>query len=157
MAQQVKSTHRGHCQICGRLQAVQAPKGVLAKHGYTVKGWGYFMGTCQGSDRLPLQQERTLTDSTCANVTKHAERMEQRVVDLKAGTVTPATCHGAYDPKTRDYVKVPWADATEYQRREAVEREVWSAESEARHARSYVRDMQKLASEVHGQPLVEIK
>jgi hypothetical protein len=31
MAQQTKSTHQAHCQVCGRLQAVMAHTGRIAK------------------------------------------------------------------------------------------------------------------------------
>ncbi len=50
-----KATHNGTCQACGRTQAVRA-NGRLAKHGYTVD-YGYFSGTCSGSDKLPLEQD----------------------------------------------------------------------------------------------------
>jgi len=50
-----KATHNGTCQACGRKQAVKA-NGLLAQHGYTVD-YGYFNGTCSGSDYRPLEQD----------------------------------------------------------------------------------------------------
>jgi hypothetical protein len=47
------ATHRGTCQICGRVQKL--PHGYLAKHGYTVEDWG-FTGTCDGSGYLPFEE-----------------------------------------------------------------------------------------------------
>ena len=38
-----KHTHTGTCQICGRRQAVNVKTGRLAKHGYTVARFGFFM------------------------------------------------------------------------------------------------------------------
>jgi len=162
MAQQVKSTHRGHCQICGRLQAVQAPKGMLAKHGYTVKGWGYFRGVCQGSDRLPLQQERKHTDATCAAVTAHAEHMDKLAEQYRTGERLPTeakTGKRVFDQKLGYHVDEygPFAEATVYAQEEAVKRAVWSCEQEARQARGYVDSMQKLAAKVHGTALLPIK
>lgn len=46
------ATHRGTCQVCGRLQKL--PGGVLSKHGYTKK-WGFFEGTCPGADYRPYE------------------------------------------------------------------------------------------------------
>lgn len=161
MAQQVKSTHRGHCQICGRLQAVQAPKGLLAKHGYTVKGWGYFMGTCQGSDKLPLQVERKHTDSTCAAVAAHAERMDKLAEQYRTGAKLPEqakTGKRVLDQKLGYHVDEygPFGEQNQYHQEQAVAREVAHCEMEARHACGYVRDMQKLAAEVHGTELLPI-
>lgn len=48
-------THKGHCQLCDRLQAVNNKTGLLAKHGYT-KRWSYFVGTCPGSDHKPYEK-----------------------------------------------------------------------------------------------------
>lgn len=49
-----KSTHTGICQACGRRQAVHVKSGLIAKHGYTTE-YGFFNGTCGGSDELPLE------------------------------------------------------------------------------------------------------
>lgn len=56
----IKSTHKGHCQFCGRLQML--PNGNLAKHGYTINH-GYFSGTCIGSENLPFEQSCSLLES----------------------------------------------------------------------------------------------
>jgi hypothetical protein len=42
----------GHCQICDRYQKI--PKGLLAKHGYS-REYGFFNGTCHGSDHPPYE------------------------------------------------------------------------------------------------------
>lgn len=49
-----KATHTGTCQICGRPQKL--PSDMLAKHGYKVAGYGFFVGTCHGSDSLPYEK-----------------------------------------------------------------------------------------------------
>ena len=58
-----KHTHKGHCQCCGRVQAVRNNNGLLAKHGYTVD-YGFFDGVCDGSDNLPLEVDKDLAEDT---------------------------------------------------------------------------------------------
>jgi hypothetical protein len=157
MAQQTKSTHRGHCQVCGRLQAVMSVSGVLAKHGYQVKGWGYFHGVCQGSDTYPLEHDRTLCDRICETLTSHAAEQAKAAEAFRTGKQTPQFVWGKYLPEKRDYERIDWAQGTELQQRDEVNRLVWLCENEARHARAHVDCMQKLAARVHGQALVEIK
>lgn len=70
-----KATHNGNCQCCGRSQAVNAKTQKIAKHGYTVD-WGFFNGQCAGSDKLPLQLDRTITDSTIKHLREFAAEME---------------------------------------------------------------------------------
>ena len=36
-----KGQHRGHCQVCGRIQVV-LPSGNIAKHGYRVAGFHFY-------------------------------------------------------------------------------------------------------------------
>jgi hypothetical protein len=48
----MKATHKGTCQICGRMQAL--PKGLLAMHGYDT-AHGFFNGICRGSGNLPYE------------------------------------------------------------------------------------------------------
>ena len=55
----MKATNRGTCQWCGRVQML--PNGKLAKHGYTLL-WGFFSGTCPGSDALPFEISTDLID-----------------------------------------------------------------------------------------------
>tara|TARA_Y100000816_G_scaffold177373_1_gene128019 strand:- start:625 stop:1464 length:840 start_codon:yes stop_codon:yes gene_type:complete len=60
-------THRGHCQACGRVHAVDTAKNLLAKHGYTVE-FGYFDGVCTGSDRKPLEVDKSFTEATIVRI-----------------------------------------------------------------------------------------
>lgn len=61
----MKHTHRGHCQLCDRLQAVHPITGMLAKHGYT-KQWGFFQGTCPGSGHAPYEHSAELVAPAAA-------------------------------------------------------------------------------------------
>lgn len=69
-----KATHNGHCQVCGRTQAVNSKTGRLAKHGYTVD-WGFFNGVCHGSGNLPLEVDTTVTKTTIEKLTKESDRL----------------------------------------------------------------------------------
>ena len=60
-------THRGHCQACGRVQAVDTANNLLAKHGYTVD-FGYFDGICKGSDRKPLEVDKSFSEATIVRI-----------------------------------------------------------------------------------------
>jgi len=62
-------THKGHCQVCGAMHAVDNSHNGLAKHGYDVS-WGFFNGVCSGADNLPIQLDRTLADKTIASLDK---------------------------------------------------------------------------------------
>lgn len=68
-------THTGICQACGRRHAVNPKSGKLAKHGYTVD-WGFFNGTCQGSDHPPLEQDTTLNIAIVAELRQRAARLD---------------------------------------------------------------------------------
>ena len=62
-------THRGHCQACGKVQAVDTTNNLLAKHGYTVD-FGYFDGVCTGSDRQPLEVDKSFTEATIVRISE---------------------------------------------------------------------------------------
>lgn len=157
-----KSTHHGHCQACGRLQLL--PGGVLAKHGYKVAGFGFFMGTCRGSDRNPLEVDRTITDQIIVDLGAYADRQDARAARLTAGDEVLDEVDSGKQQKV-EYMRngrqswrwvaimVAWADADEYQRRRAIERAVFGCNREAKQARSFAGDLQKLIARVHGQPL----
>lgn len=74
-------THRGHCQLCDHLQAVNPKTGLLAKHGYH-KQWGFFSGTCPGSDHLPYQVATYLIPGQVVAVKATVGRLEERIVTL---------------------------------------------------------------------------
>lgn len=69
-------THKGHCQVCGNLHAVDNSHNGLAKHGYDVS-WGFFNGVCSGADNLPIQLDRTLADRTISSLEKEIVRLQK--------------------------------------------------------------------------------
>lgn len=119
------STHKGHCQACGRLQML--PKGNLALHGYTVSG-GFFSGVCRGSKFLPFEE-------SCDQVRRYIAEAKASLASLEAFITTlrqPVTegnvawfRSSLASPKGRYYgsVRGPWTEreiTTETNEREYV-------------------------------------
>jgi hypothetical protein len=131
----------------------------LAKHGYTVEG-GYFQGTCRGSHRTPVQFDRSLTDSTIADLGRYARERDIQAEDLKAGTVTPAKIKTGdklnRQTYTYDPIYIQFHQGTADQQQNAVKMAIARAESDAIHARAHAKSLKKMADELHGTPLVTI-
>src|SRR3982751_1206469 len=83
-----KHTHTGHCQACTHIQAVSVTTGGIAKHGYTTR-FGFFAGTCKGSDKLSLQVSREYADAILVELAAYAAEHDAHVAALQAGTKTP--------------------------------------------------------------------
>jgi hypothetical protein len=75
----MKSTHKGHCQVCGRLQML--PKGKLSKHGYEVR-WSTFTGTCWGADHLPFEQDISLIQGAIKRAEMEITGTEREIAQL---------------------------------------------------------------------------
>jgi hypothetical protein len=149
---------RGNCQCCGRDQAV-VEDGRMAKHGYEVVGRGhsgYFKGVCQGNRYKPLQQDRDIANEIIKSCRQDALRLDQRAADYRAGEIVPEFCRGPWDPKAREYTKIPFADAEHYQRRQSIDSAIYECESRARAARSHADGLERLADALHGTQLREV-
>lgn len=81
-----KATHRGTCQVCGRVQAVNAKTGMLAKHGYTVE-WGWFEGTCRGSDHLPFEKSCELVKESIVWAEERLVYLAKKIEETKEWTL----------------------------------------------------------------------
>ena len=81
-----KATHKGTCQVCGRVQAINAKTGMLAKHGYTVE-WGWFEGTCRGSDHLPFEKSCELVKKSIVWAEERLVALANMIEETKAWTV----------------------------------------------------------------------
>lgn len=80
MANTRKATHDGHCQVCGSRQRL--PQGTLAKHGYTTR-WGFFTGTCYGSEQLPFEQDKSLVERAIADAEAQKANIERQATELR--------------------------------------------------------------------------
>ena len=156
----MKHTHRAHCQACGRIQALsKVSSGFIAKHGYKVT-FGYFMGVCQGSDRLPLETNRELADATVVAVREYADKQEARVEALKAGKEFPLTASTGEMARTPSggykVVMVPFAEASKPQQDRAVAVMIAGVEANVRGLRSHADQIVKLIAEVHGKAPIAV-
>ena len=159
-------SHIGHCQACSAIQVV-IPGQVMAKHGYKVKGLGFFMGVCQGSGEAPLEVSRDFLDATIVALTDYAARADGEVAGLRAGSIVPAKVadidqvgNQRLGPRKgwgvpREGLPVMWADANAKQRASGIEDAIRAAEGEARNARAHIKGLHDLAARVHGQALTD--
>lgn len=161
------STHTGICQACGRRQAVHVKTGLIAKHGYTTE-YGFFNGTCGGSDALPLELDTKVNVATVDALIKFAAKQEAQA-EGEINTV-PVTVYerDAYGRRQKATVQV---GAEEYAARhdcygrfeDAVQRVRYGLRRTAEIVRADAADLKALRNKVHGQPLqpraveVEIK
>lgn len=99
MAKQTKATHNGTCQVCGSVQAVHPETGRLAKHGYTVQ-WGFFLGTCYGSDHFPYEISKDLIEQSIANAKHSALRQRELAEETRKRTADDAVWVSHYRPAT---------------------------------------------------------
>lgn len=155
------ATHNGTCQACGRQHAVNVKSGLLAKHGYTVD-WGFFNGTCQGSDHLPLEHDTALNLAIIDSLRTRAAQL-----DLEAeGEITKVRVQVGREYKNgkrvaitalldreafaasdcRKYGYYDFDQQVEYTRR--------ALRRQAELFRAHADDLDRLRDARHGQPLI---
>jgi hypothetical protein len=155
-------THRGHCQLCTMVQAIDPTTGAIALHGYTVSQNGYFVGTCPGSNHKSLHADRTRADKSIADARAEAVRMKHEADELYRGNVTPARAwDGTYHdvpaptesrPKaTRpERTMIAFADATVEQQRRQVTQEINDRLDRANRCTAYANDLEAWANKITG-------
>lgn len=131
----------------------------LAKHGYTVD-YGFFNGTCDGSDRQPVQTERSVTDATIEGLGKFAVKCDTTAAKMKAGEAHPDLIKTGEnlnrDTNRYEPVYITWEQGTPDRQRRAVELAIHALEGDARHARAHARYLLEMADRLHGAALVAI-
>jgi uncharacterized protein YciI len=153
-------THRGHCQLCIRVQAIDMRTGEVAKHGYSVPN-GYYVGTCPGSGEKSLHAERRLADAAIKSARERAAHCMAHVERLNNGTATPDLAwSGRYvnvekvsrrtgqTYRVSEQEMIPFAQAPAVYQGEAVRREVFEYEAHARNANDYANDLTKWAADI---------
>lgn len=141
-----RHTHRAHCQLCARIQAVDAD-GAVAKHGYTV-AYNYFSGTCPGSGEYNLHVDRALADEAVKEARASASRLLMLASAYEAGTAHPI--EGWNGEHRREKVMAKWEELSGRLQRYAVERSVSELKSRARVARVYADNLEAMAEKVTG-------
>jgi len=144
---------RGHCQMCGREQAVTS--GRMAHHGYTVES-GYFQGVCSGHQHSPIEHDRTVADKVVRDVRKQAEELLARAARYESGESNPAFGFLMTCPRKTD-VKVPFEDLPEHRQRDVRTGEIWRARSQAKAATEFATFLNGMADTFHGKQLAEVE
>lgn len=83
----------GVCQICGKEHKVDIKTGLLAEHGYKVE-FGYYQGSCVGSDQLPL-------NVSCDFLRKEYAKVDSELENLK--DKADYDIHHSYEAERYDY------------------------------------------------------
>lgn len=146
---------RGHCQMCGRQQAVRSG---ISAHGYTVAN-GWFQGVCHGHRYAPLETQRTETDSMIVEILAGAAALRIKAAEMLAGKIDPVE----YDTGRRRNVNgkfVPvlelFADAPEYRQQDIRSRLSWNMTKRAEAGEDFAKYMGALADKVHGTALAVV-
>jgi hypothetical protein len=149
------ATHNGTCQACGRVQAIRA-NGLLAKHGYTTE-YGFFNGTCSGSDHPPLELQTGHNEQVVIRLREWADaqqaKAEGEILQVPVTKYVPG--HGS---RTKTTV---WVDQAAYEAdrdlygrwEHAVESFRRQLRGKASQARLSADELVRLRSEVYGQPV----
>ena len=146
---------RGHCQCCGRQQAV---RGGIAAHGYTVAN-GWFQGVCQGHRYAPLEKQRSQTDDMIADILKQASAMRIKADETLAGKHDPVeydTCRRTFVDGKRVPVMASFAEAGEYRQQDIRKQLAWLLISRAKAGEDFAKMMSALADKVHGTELAVV-
>ena len=152
------STHTGTCQACGHRQAVHVNTGKIAKHGYTTS-YGYFNGTCGGSDHLPLELDTAVNVATVSAMQAYA--VAEDAAAVAEITKVLVTVGRTTDSRGRRVDTTAWMDRAEYDtsrvRFASFDREVEMVrlrhQRTAEMVRAEAAQLDALRVRVFGQPL----
>jgi hypothetical protein len=151
-------THRGHCQHCGRIQAVDNITQFLAKHGY-IKEMGFFEGVCKGSGLRPLELERTQTDSFIIQWNEWAKTKDSTAQDYEDGKLVPLYCKTGeqmVDSRFKD-ILTEWDKAHPAHQQRHLSSLISELRTTAKSFRKHAESMGKLADQIHKQPLMVVE
>lgn len=169
-------THRGHCQFCLHVHAIDVQTGRLAKHGYNVVH-GYFRGQCPGSGELSLHVERHHTDLVILGYRDAEHCAKLKVESYEDGSRVPGAAWDCYsygtrgdggkywrgkhhqeprpdprNPKLTIMVRVrtmlAWSDANDEQRARQLAQEIENARRDQSFARCHAEEMTRWAARV---------
>jgi len=153
---------RGHCQCCGKQQAVLST-GRMSKHGYTVDH-GWFNGICQGEKYAPMEKDRSVTDKIVSDIRAEVATMEQKAVDIAIGKITPKICGtGRYNREMNERkhmvsveITVPFAEGDEYHQARAVKQAIYQIESRIRLGKGFSNELEATANLCHLKEFLEV-
>jgi len=146
---------RGHCQMCGRQQAV---RGGISAHGYTVAN-GWFQGVCQGHRYAPMETRRADTDSMVADVLADAKALRIKADETLAGKRDPVEYDTGFAKRIDGKIvkeKALFAEASEYKQQDIRTRLAWNMTMRAKAGEEFAQMMSALADKVHGTDLAVV-
>jgi len=146
-----KTQLRGHCQCCGREQAIV--NGRMAKHGYTIVN-GWFSGVCSGDSYAPMQTSREQTDKIIGQVGMEVMVLKALAKDYLTGKIVPEKIFrkvGFGNKAT--LVEIPFATAPAWQQTDCVNRTVYDLEQRAKQGEFFIRGLTDVVNGVHGKDL----
>lgn len=90
-----KATHKGTCQVCGRVHRINVKSGMLAKHGYTID-WGWFNGVCSGADNLPYEKSCELVKRSIEQAEDYKRKLADEITETENWTVDSEIIYREY-------------------------------------------------------------
>lgn len=147
---------RGNCQCCGREQAVV--NGFMSKHGYTVQN-GWFQGVCSGNQYQPMQFSRIETDRIVSDIRAEIPKLLAKAEQFESGAITPEFYIESkynFELKKSIQIKIPFADASEYDQKCEIKKIVWSLKSKASAGKDFADQLEIIANKVYNTPLLEV-
>lgn len=154
-------THRGHCQVCASIQAIDPKTGRIAKHGYNVR-YGSFNGVCFGSGYLSMHVERKLSDLQAEAARERAVKLRDLMMNYAKGeshpervwngkyVKVPSPTKGWPDRKVDEQVIVAWDDATPEFQAKGLQREIFVLDTRAKNEDDYAKFIQFWADRITG-------
>jgi len=159
-------THRGTCQACGAVQAVDNTTKWIAKHGYTTT-YGFFNGTCYGSGYLPMELETIYADATIKNLKAFVGRETMNGNDYESGAISPDSYRNGeshYTGRTLVHHAVDLAgalaiDAVQPYRqivKSEIDRRVRACRHQAKGAQQHIEAIKSIKAARFGKPLIAV-
>lgn len=152
---------RGHCQCCGRQQAVI--RGLMSKHGYTVES-GWFKGVCQGQRFEPIEKDRSEADVIVKAVREECVSLRARAAGLLNGSIKPEYACSGNKVEDPSQPRWKWADemvlferAPKRYQQSAIDSEARNDQYRADSGERFASYLEKIANEFHGKALIEVE
>ncbi len=145
-------THRGHCQACGRVQAVDTTNNLLAKHGYTVD-FGYFDGVCTGSEIKPLEVDKSFTEATIIRISEWIDgQIMVQGLTIVEYTEKNLRKHCEEYNQNSDWRTITFDEIFARFQKHYIK----GIENGIANAIQHIESLQKLIAEVHGKELINV-
>lgn len=161
MAKKTTHTHTGTCQACGAKQAVDNNTRLMAKHGYKVAGFGFFNGTCPGSDQKPAELDITYTHhiiTVMGEMAAENDRLQALYASHELMVVCRSVRSGKRDAYSRPiYIDVPMFGCPDYVVDDQQKHEAYSHESAAKMQRSHAESLVRYVIPRFMKPLFKAK